>query len=380
MFLLGLFLLGNAIVIAFICREIALGNTTLLVSHWKIQLCCCILSCYAAAVVSAGISVNLTIALTPAVFLLCFMVITVVASTYGRAASSDNPPTKYQFVGMPLSPFCETVRWTLDLLDVHYNERSEVGLLSMLLRSRRLPWLVDSSSCSLIGNSDEIVRYLGAAEATTLSVTQHAHMREFFQRTPISSEWEVKLNHFGHVVQSWCLHSYLAPTAPAKYSLLAWGAYESRVPFYQRWLLWLLHPMLKYIMRAVLQLDDDQVHVRRRCVIEEVLDAADAALTCSSSFKEQPFLLGDRLSYVDVTFAACAAQLISLRLVYRKNAPYANGVFTSFARGAQWEDWPAALVEMEDSIMRRPCGRYLVRMYEEQRNHTAPASVEEDNE
>ena len=67
--------------------------------------------------------------------------------------SPDLP--QYALVAMPINHFGERIRWALDLIGAPYEEFTVAGLLSVFLRGRSVPYLIDRKSNSMIGNSDE---------------------------------------------------------------------------------------------------------------------------------------------------------------------------------------------------------------------------------
>ncbi len=62
---------------------------------------------------------------------------------------------------MPVSHFAEKARFVLDALGADYSEHTRGGGLTLFLEAKSVPSLVDHASCSEIGNSDHILRFLG---------------------------------------------------------------------------------------------------------------------------------------------------------------------------------------------------------------------------
>jgi len=268
---------------------------------------------------------------------------------------------RFQLVAMPVNHFGERLRWCLDLVQAPYEERTVGGLLSLFLRGRSVPWLVDHQSCSVIGNSDEAMMYMSSVYVPLMSGVAQAKAQALFRRTAETLTWERKLNSLGHAIQGWAYFYLLAPDAPAHSSLVAWGAMDSRVPWWDRAALRLAQPFLKATMRETLKLSDQQLHERRQSLIFGVLDDVDAALA------KGRYITGDELSYVDISFCALLAPLFAVSVSFRGDGClYANGRFASFSSWASTvvKTWPDALVRFEKEALSRPFGQFVKTMYE----------------
>ncbi|CAE7560636.1 unnamed protein product [Symbiodinium pilosum] len=272
---------------------------------------------------------------------------------------------RFLFVAMPINHFGERVRWTLDLIGAPYEEYTVGGLISAFLRGRSVPQLVDRKSCSMIGNSDECLAYLSAAYAPSIADTRlRAKALSFLRFDEQTMAWDVKLNQLGHLVQGWAYFYVLALDMTPEGCLTAWGAFEPKVPLMHRLILKFGHPFLRKFMRLVFELSNEEVRDRRRKMIESILDEADATLS------KQKFLAGDDLSHVDITFSALLAPLLGARLVFAPKSSYANGRFSSFngAMDRMSDKWPRALLEFEQSLLKRPCAKHCISLYESLRS------------
>ena len=70
-------------------------------------------------------------------------------------ANEKKRPPRFLFVAMPINHFGERIRWALDLIAAPYEEYTVGGLISVFLRGRSVPHLIDRKASSMIGNSDE---------------------------------------------------------------------------------------------------------------------------------------------------------------------------------------------------------------------------------
>ena len=73
-------------------------------------------------------------------------------------------------------------------------------------------------------------------------------------------------------------------------------------------------------------------------------------------------LLGDHISYVDITFCSLLAPMLCSRLLGAKKSLYAAGRFSSFDGSASV--FPQELLEEEEALFARPSGKYIFDMYE----------------
>merc|ERR1719204_2299832 len=102
---------------------------------------------------------------------------------------------------MPINHFGERLRWCMDLVGAPYEEIDVGGILSIFGRARSVPWLEDRQSCSLIGNSDECMMYIGAVHVGALPAgSTKDKCVALFQRNPDTLLWEARLNACGHAI------------------------------------------------------------------------------------------------------------------------------------------------------------------------------------
>ena len=269
---------------------------------------------------------------------------------------------RFEFHAMPVNHFGEKARWILDLLQVKYDEVNHGGLLSMFIEGRTVPYLIDRKSCSTIGNSDEIIQFLQAVSAKDLTPLQQQLLSHDSKTEP----WIAVLNEYGHSIQGYCYFYLLGPSSSTTATKLAWGVYEvSTVPLLDRLLLRLFYPALKAAMRQAFDLSRTAPRQERLASIRRCLAMAEQALKQGG-----PFLTGQHLSWVDVTFCSLTAPLLFSTLLFTKGgpSPYANGRFKSFGLSdVEWnnlvKETPKELKELELEIMKSEVGRYVERTY-----------------
>ena len=209
----------------------------------------------------------------------------------GYAVPANTPPLILSTIAA--SHFVEKVRWCMDRLGVDYVERPAGGAMGAFFLGRTVPQLKARTGAvqSVIGNSAEILRYLwgryGADDPARAA---------FLQPTQERIEFESRLDQYGTSLQVWVYYHVLDDRA---LTLRAWGAEDPATPLWQRYLLRILFPVLRALIRRSFRITEAnyQKSVAR---IEALLDEANGWLA-----DDRPSLLNDdELNYTDLTFAA----------------------------------------------------------------------------
>eukprot|EP00697_Spironema_sp_BW2_P016235 gnl/Spiro4/7386_TR3875_c0_g1_i1.p1 gnl/Spiro4/7386_TR3875_c0_g1~~gnl/Spiro4/7386_TR3875_c0_g1_i1.p1 ORF type:complete len:342 (-),score=53.40 gnl/Spiro4/7386_TR3875_c0_g1_i1:6-1007(-) len=284
------------------------------------------------------------------------------ATMAGNKVPSRFNDVRFELVSMPVSHFVEKVRWTLDKLSVKYDETTRAGLLSMFVLGQSVPALVDRQSCSTIGNSDEIIRYIDGVLGHSFTPEQ----RSFIAVEPMLP-WQARLNEYGHAIQGFAYFYLLGDdTRTHSDAMRAWGAFEPRVGILERTIIRLGFPVFRFLMRRAFNLASVEGHQKRRAIIDKMLDSADQALTSN------PYLTGPTMHITDVTFAALTAPLLPSAILFSSNGQYANGRMTSLVldpteASKLRERTPADLLALEESILARPCGQLVVRLFRDRK-------------
>ena len=158
-----------------------------------------------------------------------------------------------------------------------------------------MPSLEDAWTCSSIGNSDEILKYVAAVDGSLGPAA--------LASSAATAEWEGDLNALGHAVQGYAYYYILDGSAGHRqFGLRAWGAYEPLVPLLDRALVWACFPLLRLAVRRAFGLRSTRERDTSLGVITRVLDRADAALARSE------YLTGSSMSWVDMAFCALTAR------------------------------------------------------------------------
>ena len=191
------------------------------------------------------------------------------------------------------SHFVEKVRWSMDRLGLDYTEQAAGGALGAFFLGRTVPQLKirTGSVQSSIGNSAEILRYLWGRYAVDKPAAA-----AFLEPTTDRIELESRLDRFGVALQVWVYYHILKDR---DVTLHAWGANSPATPGWQRLLLRLLFPVLRFLIRRSFRITEAN-YQRAVSRIDEILGDADELLADG----RRSLLGGERLNYTDLTFAA----------------------------------------------------------------------------
>jgi glutathione S-transferase len=209
----------------------------------------------------------------------------------GFVVPANTPPLILSTISA--SHFVEKVRWCMDRLGVDYVERPAGGAMGAFFLGRTVPQLKARTGAvqSVIGNSAEILRYLWGRYAV-----DDPARAAFLQPTQERIEFESRLDQYGASLQVWVYYHVLDDRA---LTLRAWGAEDPATPRWQRYLLGVLFPVLRTLIRRSFRITEAnyQKSVSR---IEALLDETNGWLA-----DDRPSLLSDgELNYTDLAFAA----------------------------------------------------------------------------
>ncbi|MEE4217543.1 MAG: glutathione S-transferase N-terminal domain-containing protein [Xanthomonadales bacterium] len=191
------------------------------------------------------------------------------------------------------SHFVEKVRWCMDRLGVDYTERPCGGTLGAFFLGRTVPLLNFRTGAvrSRIGNSPEILRYLWGRYA--------AEMPEqacFLEPTPERMEFEKKIDRCGVDLQVWVYYHVLDNR---DLTLHAWGVSNPEIPAWQRSVLKLAFPLLRFLIRKSFRITPAH-HAKAVAHITALLAEVETRL----GDDRKSILGGDIINYSDIAFCA----------------------------------------------------------------------------
>jgi glutathione S-transferase len=262
------------------------------------------------------------------------------------SAAARQPAPRLRLHTNTVSHYTEKVRWCLDRLGVDYEEVANVGVLGVLLTGRTVPMLEVPPGLTRIGDSPRILRYLWGEYAGRLPFERTA----FLEPTPATLALEQDFDRrLGNDVRVWV---YARVFGRRDLTLRSWGLEETQIPAWQRALLRLLAPVLRFAVRRMLGVTDART-ARALERTRETFDRVDALLADG-----RRYLMGESLTFADITFASLAA-LAVLPPEYAGRALRGRRLLVE-------ELDPSWRAEVE-AFRARPAGRFVLRMYREER-------------
>ena len=208
------------------------------------------------------------------------------------AAAVGARAAPYQLITIPISHYCEKVRWALDHLDVPYIERPHMPPFHRSATKRHgggaVPVLVTETGP--IPDSDAILRYLDQRYPGRLYPAPAA------QAT--ARDLEALFNdHLGVQTRKWGYSYILTPE-------LLKAPWTHGVPFWERWLFPLIFGKLEARVRTMMQITPTS-GTEAYAEIQRIFAEVERTLADG-----RRFLLGEHFSAADITFAALAAPIL----------------------------------------------------------------------
>jgi len=261
-----------------------------------------------------------------------------------RAAAGAEPRLRLHTI--TFSHYSEKVRWCLDRLGVPYDEVPNVGILGVLLTGRTVPWLEVPPGLTRIGDSPRILRYLWGEYAGRLPSQQ----TWFLEPTAAALELEARFDRrLGNDARVWAYGNVLKRR---DLTLLTWGIEEKSIPAWQRGILALAMPVLRFAVSRMLGVTPQRAE-RALEKTRATFDEVDRML-----LDGRRYLVGDSLTFADITFASLGALAVL-------PAEYPGGNLSGRRLDIATLD-PGWREEVE-RFRRRPAGQFILRLYREER-------------
>jgi glutathione S-transferase len=245
---------------------------------------------------------------------------------------------------IPISHFCEKARWALDRASVAYVEEPHLQLVHMVAArraggGRTVPVLVTATG-EVLDDSTRILRWAD---------TQGDPARALYPAGDAGAEAAALERRFddglGPDGRLWMYHE----TLPVVDELAPWAL--AGIPRWERRVFRVSGRFVDRAIRRFLDIDAATAHAARERVEAEFDDVAQRLAD------GRRFLLGDRFTAADLTFAALAAPVL---LPERYGSPLPPP-----------EAMPASMAEEVRRLRAHPAGAFAQRLYDEERARPA---------
>lgn len=250
-----------------------------------------------------------------------------------------------RLVTIPISHYCEKARWALERAGIAYVEDAHGPLLHMTatmpLRTRTVPVLVTRGAT--LTCSTDILRWADARTTQRhLYPTDPAQRREVEE---LEAHFDAKL---GPATRRW---AYLHVLADPRRACETVGL---GIPEAERKALARLWPVASAMMRRGMNVTPEAAArslERMRAIFGEV----------SMRLASRRFLVGDVFTAADLTFASLAVPAVA-----PPQYPWAPAI----------ESLPGAMRQVIEELRATPAGKFVLRLYREERPRAFPAVAE----
>jgi glutathione S-transferase len=248
-----------------------------------------------------------------------------------------------RLITIPVSHYCEKARWALERAGLPYREEAHLQLFHYIATfaaggGRTVPVLVHDAG--VIDDSADIVRWADERGRTGLFPPERRAEVEALVR-----DYDERL---GPAARLWGYWELL----PHKELMLRYAA--TGVPRWQaRAMPWVWNGAMEYLAWRLRMNEETAMAARQECLA--VFD--DVARRLRDGRR---YLLGDRLTAADLTFASLAAPLVA--------APQYGGPLPPLS------EIPKSFAMQVEALREHPTGRFLLRLYEEERHRKGGGS------
>ncbi|MCC3465163.1 MAG: glutathione S-transferase [Microcoleus sp. PH2017_25_DOB_D_A] len=244
-----------------------------------------------------------------------------------------------RLITIPISHYCEKVRWALDLLKIPYIEERHVPPFHRSATSKNggssVPVLVTKSGN--FTDSTDILHYLD----TISSSGQYLYPTNVEMRQEVEALEELFDARLGEYTRNW---GYFYRSGDRKTMRRAWC---NSTPVLERIGFEIAFPLISAKVRQVYNITADSAASSLQG-IKEIFEIVDRRLAGGKTY-----LVGDTISAADITFAALAAPVL---------LPSEHPVSV-----AKIEELPIEMAAVIKELQSTAAGVYALRLYREQR-------------
>jgi glutathione S-transferase len=242
-------------------------------------------------------------------------------------------------IAIAISHYCEKVRWAMDYLDLDYVEEDHAPLFHRQYTAgyggTTVPVLVIDEQALI--DSREIMHYLDTVAVDKQFYPQDVELRH--QAETLEELFDQKL---GVATRNWGY--YYAIQKPIKLAI-AWGI---NAPLREKIKCMIASLKIPGLLRQKYNVTADSKEAALQD-IKEVFTIVSQRLNSG-----QQYLVGDRFSSTDITFAALASPVIR-----PQHHPFYNSQLTKL---------PAEIVAVIEELRKTPAGELVIRLYREHRH------------
>lgn len=246
-----------------------------------------------------------------------------------------------RLITIPMSHYCEKVRWGLAHAGLEYLEEAHLQVFHYLAvrrhaRGRTVPVLV--ADTEVVEDSTAILRFLDHHY-----IPERRRLYPDAQREEIEALEERFDTQLGVETRRWVYFRWMGQPARDVLRVAAQGT-----PWWERLLAPLLFPLMRLYLGVRLQTTRENVEAGLR-IISEIFDDVGARLADG-----RPYLMGQDFTAADLTFACMAAPIL---------LPPEYGILLPTL-----EETPAEARTEVERFRLHPAGQFVLRLYRQRRS------------
>ncbi len=254
--------------------------------------------------------------------------------------SIESQTKPFRLITIPISHYCEKVRWALDKLKLTYVEEKHTPPFHLLATGRvggkTTPVLV--TEAEVLIDSTDILRYLDSIAP----INAKLYPTDSNQRREVEELEDLFNLQLGPATRRW---GYFHIMNDYKIMQSRWC---EGVPFFERALFPIVFPVTRSFAKRKLNINPDSA-TQAYETIQSIFGKVNELLADGRAY-----LVGDNFSAADLTFAALAAPAIQ---------PSEHPM-----RSRNYKDLPRKMVSEINAFRKTPAGDFVVRIYRDRNN------------